>query len=119
MGSASPMILHPTSPTHPVSAAGAGVTKPLHRDSSVRQGGTDGASMVSSDVPPISGADVQIITDAFRRAMRDVGELPVEEGESPPEEKEELLNRELAEEGRDIKSVSSAKDVRVEGRTDQ
>ncbi|THH11643.1 hypothetical protein EW145_g514 [Phellinidium pouzarii] len=45
---------------------------------------------------------------------------PVEEGESPEAmaEQPELLSRELAEEGRDIRSVGSSRDVRVETLSD-
>jgi hypothetical protein len=57
------------------------------------------------------------MADAFRKALRkpDFAEQPVEEGESPPEQKDEtLINRELAEEGRGIRSVGSSQRVRVE-----
>lgn len=64
-----------------------------------------------------SGADAAIMADAFRMALRKpefMGGPP----EERPEEKEketELLNKELAEEGRDIRSVSSSRGVKVEG----
>jgi hypothetical protein len=58
------------------------------------------------------------MADAFRKALRkpDFAGRPVEGGESPDngDRKEELLSRELAEEGRDIRSVSSSRGVKVE-----
>lgn len=87
----------------------------------------DGASTISransaGDSGPFSGADAAIMADAFRKALRkpDFAGRPVEEGESPEtqERKEELLNRELAEEGRDIRSVSSSRGVKVETLSD-
>jgi len=65
------------------------------------------------------------MADAFRKALRkpDFAGRPVEEGESPendnPEANEDvLLNRELADEGRDIRSVGSSRGVRVETLSD-
>ncbi|KAL0581186.1 hypothetical protein V5O48_000876 [Marasmius crinis-equi] len=90
----------------------------------------DGASTISragsaGEGGPFSGADAAIMADAFRKALRkpDFAGGPPEEGESPdaaenPEAKSELLNRELAEEGRDIRSVSSSRGVRVETLSD-
>lgn len=87
----------------------------------------DGASTISragsaGEGGPFSGADAAIMADAFRKALRkpDFAGRPVEEGDSPenPEAKSELLNRELAEEGRDIRSVSSSRGVRVETLSD-
>jgi len=58
------------------------------------------------------------MADAFRKALRkpDFADNPVEEGESPDSQRPnaELLNRELAEEGRDIRSVESSRGVQVE-----
>lgn len=76
----------------------------------------------------LSGADAAIVADAFRQAMRkpDFSGRPVEEDESPDQleddaataERElQLINEELAREGRDIRSVGSARDVRVQGST--
>ena len=74
---------------------------------------------------PFSGADAAIMANAFRQALRkpDFADTPVEEGESPDEHpplpsRSALLNQELAEEGRDIRSVSSSRGVRVETRSD-
>jgi hypothetical protein len=60
------------------------------------------------------------MADAFRKALRkpDFADRPQEEGESPEtnganETEEHLLSRELAEEGRNIRSVSSEKGVKV------
>lgn len=64
-----------------------------------------------------SGADAAIMADAFRMALRKP-EFVDGSPEERPEEKEretELLNKELAEEGRDIRSVSSSRGVKVEG----
>lgn len=89
------------------------------RDSSVRHPNAgDGASVMSgSDHGLFSGADAAIIAEAFRQEMRkpNFSGRPVEEGESPPEPpRADVMNRELAEEGRDIRSVRSARDVHVE-----
>lgn len=88
----------------------------------------DGASTISragstGDSGPFSGADAAIMADAFRKALRkpDFADRPVEEGESPenPEATEEvLLNRELADEGKDLRSVGSSRGVKVETMSD-
>jgi hypothetical protein len=85
----------------------------------------DGSSMTShahSSETPFSGADAAIMADAFRKALRKPEFAgPIEEGDSPEgqEQKEHrLLSRELAEEGRDIRSVGSSRDVRVETLSD-
>lgn len=79
----------------------------------------DGASANSET--PFSGADAAVMAEAFRKALRkpDFADRPMEEGESPEAALEEgerpgLINRELAEEGRDIRSVGSSRGVRVE-----
>lgn len=115
------------SPGSPLLAAGAGEPQ-----SSVGHGqrapsivSPDGASTVSGsagDAGPFSGADAAIMADAFRKALRkpDFMGQPVEEGDSPGtnDRRGELLNRELADEGRDIRSVSSSRGVRVETMSD-
>ncbi|KAI0821991.1 hypothetical protein BC628DRAFT_1328350 [Trametes gibbosa] len=88
----------------------------------------DGASMISrtSDAGPFSGADAAIMAIAFRQALRkpDFADRPVEEGESPDDQPfaspghSHRLNQELAEEGRDIRSVSSSRGVKVETLSD-
>ncbi|PBK97607.1 hypothetical protein ARMGADRAFT_1044342 [Armillaria gallica] len=129
MGSSSPMMAHVVgnSPGSPLLAAGAGEPQ-----SSVGHGqrapsivSPDGASTVSGsagDAGPFSGADAAIMADAFRKALRkpDFMGQPVEEGDSPGtnDRRGELLNRELADEGRDIRSVSSSRGVRVETMSD-
>ncbi|KAI8986196.1 hypothetical protein BD414DRAFT_52367 [Trametes punicea] len=95
--------------------------------------GHDGASMMSraSDAGPFSGADAAIMANAFRQALRkpDFADRPVEEGESPDDQPlpptagptpghSHLINQELAEEGRDIRSVSSSRGVKVETLSD-
>jgi len=92
----------------------------------------DGASTDSGG--PFSGADAAIMAQAFRTTLRhpDFMGAPVEEGESPDHidaeaEEDDLigagssrhhgslaLSKELTEEGRDIRSVSSSRGVRVE-----
>lgn len=116
--------------------AGAGA-----RSSSGPQYG-DGASTRSiSDAGPFSGQDAAIMADAFRKALRkpDFADRPMEEGESPDTQllttgknssgqnsgsrpppvpvqppEPDVLSRELAEEGRDIRSVSSVRGVTVQ-----
>jgi len=72
----------------------------------------------AGDHGPFSGADAAIMADAFRKMLRKpdfAAAGPVEEGESPEDQEDELIiNRELAEEGRDIRSVSSSRGVKVE-----
>jgi len=92
----------------------------------------DGASTDSGG--PFSGADAAIMAQAFRTTLRqpDFMGAPVEEGESPDHNDAEAeddmlggaessrhhgslaLSKELTEEGRDIRSVSSSRGVRVE-----
>lgn len=89
----------------------------------------DGASTTSAgDSGPFSGADAAIMADAFRKMLRkpDFAERLEEGDDSPDGGNEEddnnrhgpssvgLLGRELAEEGRDIRSVSSERGVHVE-----
>lgn len=92
----------------------------------------DDASMVShaqsaahsaGDSGLFSGADAAIMADAFRKVLRKpdfAGGAPIEEGESPESQEvprqqdHRLMNWELAEEGRDIRSVGSSRGVRVE-----
>lgn len=67
-----------------------------------------------------SGADAAIMADAFRMALRKPefsGEATESPEDSPEEQAQEaeLLNKELAEEGRDIRSVSTSRSVKVEG----
>lgn len=66
-----------------------------------------------------SGADAAIMADAFRKALRKPefmgGGSPEESSEEKARKESELLNKELAEEGRDIRSVSSSRGVKVEG----
>jgi hypothetical protein len=87
----------------------------------------DGASTISransaGESGPFSGADAAIMAEAFRKALRkpDFVGRPVEEGDSPDSQgrNEGLINRELAEEGRDIRSVASSRGVRVETLSD-
>jgi len=120
IGSSSPMILNNDgemrerhdSPLPPPAGVGA---LSMH----------DGAS---TDSGGLSGADAAIIAHAFRTTLRkpDFTGSTVEEGDSP--DRDELdgddnlmggigssaFGKELAEEGRDIRSVSSSRGVRIE-----
>lgn len=80
---------------------------------------SDGASTVSradSAGGPFSAIDAAAMAAAFRNVMRkpDFADRPMEEGEVVGEKETDVLNRELAEEGRDIRSVSSSRGVKVE-----
>jgi len=86
---------------------------------------TDAASTTSDGGGPLSVADAAIIADAFRKKLRKPdfavrstdGDSPDSTGERERETEDTgnvVLNRELAEEGRDIRYVSSSKGVKVE-----
>lgn len=127
MGSSSPMMANAqnsNSPQLPLlgagivgAAAGRTSSEQHHRPGSIVS--PDGASDISrahsaGDTGPFSGADAAIMADAFRKALRkpDFAGPPVEEAEDHRDDA--IMNRELAEEGRDIRSVSSSRGVRVE-----
>jgi hypothetical protein len=126
VGSSAPMMAEtnahtPSSPLLGVTVIGAATGEP-----SPSVDHHDGASVISrtnsaGDAALFSGADAAIMADAFRKALRkpDFANAAVEE-ESPEKERKEaeLLNRELAEEGRDIRSVGSSRGVRVETLSD-
>jgi hypothetical protein len=138
MGSSSPMMANTgTSAAAPL-LAGAAVPG-RHASTATSHGGAapsvvspDGASTISragsaGDPGPFSGADAAIMADAFRKALRkpDFAGRPVEEGESPEHDEggaganeDELLRGELADEGRDIRSVGSSRGVHVETLSD-
>ncbi|TFY81920.1 hypothetical protein EWM64_g2098 [Hericium alpestre] len=128
MGSASPMMANVQSGQGPQSPLmeQAGQQSSFARAPSLNS--RDGASTVShthsaGDAAPFSGADAAIMANAFRQALRkpDFAAPPIEEGESPDTQDRhdaQLLSRELAEEGRDIRSVSSSRGVRVETLSD-
>ncbi|TFY51649.1 hypothetical protein EVJ58_g10456 [Rhodofomes roseus] len=129
MNSASPMMANAAGNTQSPLLASAALGGAVgaaeageHRPTSPTEG-HDGASIVSrtsADPGLFSGADAAILAAAFRSQLRkpDFTEQPVEEGESPESQTTErpgaLLSRELAEEGRDIRSVGSSRGVRVE-----
>lgn len=108
------------------SAAGGATSDHHYRASSVLF--PDGTSSIShggsaTESGPFSGADAAIMADAFRKALRkpDFKGSPVEEGDSPDSQQAntgELMSRELAEEGRDIRSVESSRGVQVETLSD-
>lgn len=133
MGSASPMLARdnqdmiqrydsPPLPPH----AGIPSTSGLSPLTPTRNLATDAASTISDSGGPLSGADAAIIAEAFRKKLRrpDFAVASVEEGDSPDTTGERereteaagkvVLNRELAEEGRDIRVVSSERGVKVE-----
>ena len=148
MGSSTPMMAnHPDSGASPLmspssgnhaaltgaaTAGGLGAAAGAYSADRHSSLGHDGASTISAgDNGPFSGADAAIMADAFRKALRkpDFAGRPVEEGDSPEQEDindrntptpvpSGMLSRELAEEGRDIRSVSSSRGVRIEGSED-
>lgn len=138
MGSASPMMANAeqvNSPRSPLlggggmlaagAAGAAGGAAYEHRASSVMS--PDGASTAShggsaGEGGPFSGADAAIMADAFRKALRKPDFAGgIDEGDSPGSDQANngvLMNRELAEEGRDIRSVESSRGVQVESMSD-
>lgn len=86
----------------------------------------DGASIISransaGDSGLFSGADAAIMADAFRKALRKpdfAGAPPDEESPEEKQRKDVEMMRELAEEGRDIRSVGSSRGVHVETLSD-
>lgn len=132
MGSESPMMQAPGAPlsaeaASPVNVGGtaAFLPPPVRNAPSIRYDNTSIGSRANSAVVGggegvITNSDAAIMADAFRKALRkpDFADRPQEEGESPEtnganETEEQLLSRELAEEGRNIRSVSSEKGVKV------
>jgi hypothetical protein len=84
----------------------------------------DGASSISRPVSageagPITPADAAIVADAYRKIMRRPDFTERVEEDPEPEAQDDIMTRELAEEGRDIRSVSSSRGVRVETLSDQ
>jgi len=131
MGSESPMMQAPGAPLSPAAAStsaghnGATVAVlPPVRNTSIRYNDDSVHSRANSGMVNaegvITGSDAAIMADAFRKALRkpDFAERTQEEGESPEtqgtgETEALLLNRELAEEGQNIRSVSSERGVKV------
>ncbi|KAF7291675.1 hypothetical protein HMN09_01258800 [Mycena chlorophos] len=131
MGSSTPMMAntaHSAASPLLASAAIPARSTASHAQNAPSVVSPDGASTISragsGDAGPFSGADAAIMADAFRKALRkpDFADRPVEEGESPdtnPEATEEqLISRELADEGKDIRSVGSSRGVKVETLSD-
>lgn len=128
MGSRSPMM---EAVREPLSPGTAGPNSPVVLPPPVRQAPSiryDGASVTSGSHSPGGGADAAgvitstdaaIISDAFRKALRkpDFADRPQEEGESPESQpnapEDPLMKRELAEEGKNLRSVSSERGVKV------
>lgn len=89
-----------------------------------RTAGDDGSLSISrsnsaQESGLFSGADAAIMADAFRKALRKpefggTSESPEESPEEESRKEAELLNKELAEEGRDIRSVSTSRGVKVD-----
>lgn len=135
MGSASPMIANAGGQSSPLLAGAILAGHPSsigghdsHAAARDAPSVHDGASTISrtgsaANEGPFSGADAAIMADAFRKMLRkpDFAARPVSEGDSPdgPDQDDEgIINRELAEEGRDIRSVGSSRGVRVETLSD-
>jgi hypothetical protein len=127
MGSSSPMMANVQkshSPQLPLlggvglaAVTGGRTSSEQHRPGSIVS--PDGASEISrahsmGDSGPFSGADAAIMADAFRKALRkpDFAGPPVDEADDRRDDA--IMNRELKEEGRDLRSVSSSRGVRVE-----
>ncbi|CAG8650864.1 17332_t:CDS:2, partial [Acaulospora colombiana] len=130
MGSESPMMQAPGDPISPTAASTQGIgnrassvlSPPVRNAPSIRynDGGSINSRSISGGEGVITGSDAAIMADAFRKALRkpDFADRPQEEGESPEqnganETEALLLNRELAEEGKNIRSVSSERGVKV------
>ncbi|KZV62465.1 hypothetical protein PENSPDRAFT_591369 [Peniophora sp. CONT] len=107
-------------------AAAASVHSPQRDDASLASHSQSGGHSMN-DPGLFSGADAAIMADAFRKVLRkpDFAGRPIEEGDSPdsqeapasgegPAGTNRLMNWELAEEGRDIRSVGSSRGVHVE-----
>lgn len=96
---------------------GAGPSGP-HEKTTGDDGSLISRSNSAQESGLFSGADAAIMADAFRMALRKpefMGGSPEENSEEKERQETELLNKELAEEGRDIRSVSSSRGVKVEG----
>lgn len=124
MGSESPMMAtataDPSSPTHESSYAGHQAVFPtLARSPPLVQPDKVSVHSKGTADPMISTNEAAYMADAFRKALRqpDFADRPQEEGESPEsnavQTEEQLLNRELAGEGRNLQSVSSERGVKV------
>lgn len=121
MGSESPMMAtataDPSSPTHESSYIGHQAVPALARSPPSIQ--HDKASVYSKTTadPMISTNEAAYMADAFRKALRrpDFTDRTQEEGEGAESNavQTELLKSELAGEGRDIRSVSSERGVKV------
>lgn len=126
MGSESPMMQAPGGPVSPAAAStSAGHTgiislpPPVRNAPSIRYNDDSIHSGSANAEGAITGSDAAIMADAFRKALRkpDFAQTH-EEGESPEtqgtgETEGLLLNRELAEEGQNIRSVSSERGVKI------
>lgn len=121
----------PNSPQSPLLGAAtgglAGAAASDHRRASsiVSPDGTSSMSHTgsASEGGPFSGADAAIMADAFRKALRkpDFVVEALDEGDSPgsqPPDNVELMNRELGDEGRELRSVESSRGVQVETLSD-
>ena len=79
----------------------------------------DGESSISGEGGLFSGQDAAIMADAFRKMLRKPDFAAIGEGESPESNGEgNVLGQQLAEEGRDLRSVSSSRGVRIESHSD-
>jgi hypothetical protein len=138
------MIVNAGGPSSPLLAGAAGIGRHTSLEEKSRGGHKDETSVIAHDgastvsrtgsamggvggvLPgnegPFNARDAAIMATAFRNMLRqpDFAVQPVEEGESPEgkDETEDILNRELAEEGRDIRSVRSGRGIKVETQSD-
>jgi hypothetical protein len=132
MGSASPMMANTQQESPLLGPTVLAASNIPPRPASLRRNDShgapslhDGASGISGEGGPFSGQDAAIMADAFRKMLRKPDFAAVEEGESPESNPEGgsaaaggVLSRELAEEGRDLRSVSSSRGVKVESHSD-
>lgn len=132
VASSSPMMAQhqqnlPQSPLPGAATGGlAGAAASEHRRASsiVSPDGTSSMSHTGSagEGGPFSGADAAIMADAFRKALRkpDFAPEALDEGDSPSSQPpdDELMNRELGDEGRELRSVESSRGVQVETLSD-
>jgi len=115
---ASPLLGAKGSATGEAAGLAAGGASGTHEKTTGEDGSLISRSNSAHESGLFSGADAAIMADAFRMALRKpefMGGSPEESSEEKARKEAELLNKELAEEGRDIRSVGSSRGVKVEG----
>lgn len=125
IGSESPMMQQSAAPHSPAAASAVravspSLLPPIRSAPSIRYNDSIASRTSAAGEAVITGSDAAIMADAFRKALRkpDFADRPQEDRESPKndnfnEQEEALLSRELAEEGKNIRSVSSERVARV------